>query len=336
VIGEHVMLPPALGLLALVPLVWWVLHNSEGARGRRLERLIGPRTRALAGNASTRRRRLRHGLSLAGFTLAVLAVVQPAWGVDPDKVQARGVDVVVCLDVSRSMLAQDLAPDRLGRAHDEIRALTRRAQGDRIGLVAFAGDARLMIPLTRDMDSVDDLVEGIDPSCVGLGGTNIGAALEQALSALEGGDRGHHETILLISDGEDLEGEGLAAAAACAERNITVHTLGLGSTLGSKIALTAEDGGETFLKDRAGNDVVSVLDASGLRAIAEATGGEYVDLSRVRRPLVELYESRILPMAGKVGRGDRSVRKNHFQWPLVLAFFLFLGEFAISERRVRR
>ncbi len=332
---ELVLLPAAFGLLGLVPLIWWFLRSSEGARARRLQRLVGPRTPVLAGNASTRRRRLRHALSVGGFALAILAVVQPAWGIDPKKVHARGVDVLICLDVSRSMLARDLEPHRLGRAHEEIRTLSRRTHGDRLGLVAFAGDASLSIPLTRDMDSFADLVETTDPSRVELGGTNIGAALEEALKALEGGDMGHHEAIILISDGEDLEGRGLATAQACKERNITVHCMGLGSPLGSKIAL-ASDGGEVFLRDRSGIEVVTHLDDASLRAIAEETGGSYSDLSQTSRPLVELYETRILPMAGKVGRGDRSVSSNHFQWPLLLAFLFFLGEFSISERRVHR
>ena len=335
-LADLVLLPAAFGLLALVPPVWWFLRSSERIRAQRLERFVGPRTPVLAGESSTRRRRLRHTLSVGGFALAILAVVQPAWGIDPRKLELRGVDVLVCLDVSRSMLARDLQPDRLGRAHDEIRTLSRRVRDDRLGLVAFAGDARLMIPLTRDMDSFAELVERVDTLSVDRGGTDLGAALETALSALEGGSLGNHEAILLVSDGEDLEGRGLRAAQACKDQNITVHCVGLGSAIGSKIALR-NGAGESFLRDRRGRDVVSRLDDSGLRAIAAATGGEYLDVSQAARPLVQLYESHLLSMAGKATASlEGKARKNHFQWPLLAAFLLFLVEFSLSERRSRR
>ena len=335
---ELVLWPAALLFLLAVPLVWTLFHASERARARRLERLVGPRAPVLAGNASSRRRRLRATLSLGGFALAILAAVQPAWGIDPEKVQSRGVDVLVCLDVSRSMLARDLEPSRLGRARDEIRALANRVQGDRLGLVAFAGDARLRVPLTRDMESFTELVGACDPSSVELGGTDLGAALESALAALEAGEAsaaGSETAILLITDGEDLEGRGLAAAQACRDAGAVVHCVGLGSALGSKIAVE-RDGDQAFLRDRAGAEVVTRLDARGLEAIAAATGGSYLDLGATSRPLVELYEARILPMAGKAASGDRSALRNHYQWPLGLAFLLFLAEFAVSERRIRR
>ena len=336
------LFPAGLGFLALLPLVYLFLHSSERTRELRLGSWIGPRVQTLAGKNSPRRRGLRHALSLSGFSAAIFAVVQPAWGVDPEKVQVRGVDLFLCLDVSRSMLAQDLAPDRLRRAHIEIDALSKRARGDRLGLVAFAGDARLVVPLTRDMDTFSELVHSSGPLSANRGGTNVGAALETALkalpsSSLEGGDAkrqlGNHEVIVLISDGEDLEGRGLSAARLCKDRNVMVHCVGVGSSLGSKIAIEEEEG-SGFLRDRSGQEVVTQLDEEGLSAVAEMTGGQYLSLGENPRALVSLYEAHVLGMEGKQGNGDPNARRNHYQWPLFLAFVFFAIELAMSERRV--
>ena len=129
---------------------------------------------------------------------------------------ARGVDILVCLDVSRSMLAQDLQPSRLARAQEEIRALAARTESDRVGLVLFAGDARLAVPLTRDKDSFASLASRASPLSVERGGSDVGAALDTALGALTGA----HEVILLLTDGEDLEARGLQAARRCRDRGI--------------------------------------------------------------------------------------------------------------------
>ena len=206
--------------------------------------------------------------------LAVVAALQPLWGEGTASSSARGADVVVCLDVSRSMLARDVPPSRLAAAKREIRALARTRAGDRLALVLFAGEARLAAPLTSDVESFCEIVDLADPLSVGRGGTDLGAALEAALAALEGA-AGDHAAVILVTDGEDLGGRGLRAAEACKARNVAVHCVGFGSAGGAKIPV-AGDGGTTFLRDRGGAEVVSALDPDGLRRIAEATGGEAV------------------------------------------------------------
>jgi Ca-activated chloride channel family protein len=328
--------PQAWPILALVPLVLALLLVLEARRRRRLARLVGPeRQQSLCSDLSAGRRRLRVILLLAGLALACTAVLQPLFGEEVLKIQQRGVDVVVCLDVSRSMLARDLPPDRLTRAKREVTALSERLRGDRMGVVAFAGEARLTIPLTQDMDTLRGLLDHVDIYSVPKGGTDLGAALQSSLAALEGAS-GDHEVIILLTDGEDLEGRGLAATAKAVERNITVHCVGFGSTRGSKIAV-AEDGGETFLKDRSGDEVVSSMDPESLRKIAELTGGEFLRADAMPLPLVELYEKRIEPSAKKVyEEEERREGKNRFQWPLLGAVVLWLLELAMVDRRRRR
>jgi len=318
-----------LGLL-LVPVVWYASRRLLRRGGERLARLIGPRTERLA--ATVGPRGMRAGLLLAGVAALVIAVAQPKWGVDVRKVEHRGIDLLVCLDVSRSMLARDLAPSRLVRAQREIRALAERMRGDRLGLIVFAGEARLRIPLTSDTDTFADLVDTTDTISVSKGGTDIGAALEVALRVLEG-QSGSHEAVLLITDGEDLGQHGLEVARRCKENNITVHCLGIGSELGSKIAIT-EDGKESFLRDRDGNEVITFMDGAGLRRIAETTGGGYTDAIGSETPLLDLYAAHIMPMARKAfTAADRRERKNRFQWPLLAAFLLLMLEFSMTDRR---
>ena len=323
--------PAALPALLLVPLAWWGLRELDRARARRLVRLVGPRTRRLAAELSEDRRRVSRALWTGGLALALLAAAQPLLGVEVRRVEHRGVDLFVCLDVSRSMLAGDLQPSRLESAHGEIRALADRVRGDRVGLVAFAGEARLCVPLTRDMDTFAELAELTDPLSVERGGTDLGAALDAAREAFEERS-GRHEAILLVTDGEDLEQRGLRAARACHEAGIAVHCAGFGSPRGSKIAVGSPSN-ESFLRDRAGEEVVSAMDPAGLRRIAEATGGSFADAQASPRPLVELYRTRVLPMARKsFSAEERRERKNRFQWPLLLALAFWILEFSRSDR----
>src|SRR5690606_36032526 len=246
----------------------------------------------------------------------------------------RGLDLVVCLDLSRSMLSRDVAPSRLARARAEIRALAERVRGDRLALATFAGYARLAVPLTRDRQSFADLVDLADPATVTRGGTDLGAALDAALGAVPE-DLAADAAIVLVTDGEDLEQRGLAAARRCAERGVAVHCLGLGSTLGSKIAVEGPDG-ETFLRDASGEEVVSALDRDGLAAIAAAGSGRFVTTERRTPVLAELYDHHLAGAA----RASRSAapgegRRNRFQWPLLAAFVLLILELGFGGRSRR-
>ncbi len=321
-------------LLLALPLLWLALFALEQAGLRRLARVAGARAPFLAADLCQRKRRVRRGFFLGACLLALLAALQPTWGEGARTLERRGADLLICLDVSRSMLAPDLAPTRLERAQQDIRQLCERARGDRFGLVACAGEAQLIVPLTRDLESFASLAEAAGPLSVGRGGTDLGAALACALEAL-GGRSGEHEAVLLLSDGEDLEGRGAEVARACRERGITVHCVGFGSALGSKIAL-AEAGGEAFLRDRSGAEVVSALDAAGLRRIAEAAGGEYLEAAATAAPLLDLYEARVLEGARRAFEAEvLRGRENRFQWPLAAALLLWLLELLLTDRRRR-
>jgi Ca-activated chloride channel homolog len=322
--------PEFLWWLLLVPAVGLTLWWCDRLAARKLSRLLAGRVGGLVPGHRPKGARLARRLFLSALIFAVLAAAQPRWGEGDRRVEERGIDIVLCLDVSRSMLARDLAGSRLDRAKAEIRALAARVEGDRIGLVLFAGEARLFVPLTRDTGSLAELAMQADPLAVPLGGTDLGAALLAALGALPE-KTGQHEVVLLLTDGDDLEGRGLSVARAFRERGITVHAVGFGSPLGAKIPIEGP-GGETFLKDRSGREVVSSMDEESLRAIAELTGGEFIEVAR--ESLTDLYEDRIRKMARETFLAEeRRERKNRFQVPLLAAFLLLMVEMLWCGRR---
>jgi Ca-activated chloride channel homolog len=324
--------PAALPVLLLAPLVALALVVIDRRRWRRLLELAGPRALSLSPDLSLAARRWRNALLAAGLLLALVAVLQPQWGAAEASSGERGIDVVVCLDVSRSMLAADMPPSRLERAKREVRALADRARGDRLGLVVFAGEPRLVVPLTEDVATFLELLGEVDPQSVERGGTDLGAALEAALEALPA-DHPESEAIVLVTDGEDLAGGGRRAAEACRARGVAVHAVGMGSSMGSKIPV---EGGSQFLRDRDGRDVLSAMDSTSLRAIAAAAGGEFVDASASPQPLVLLHDRRLRAMPRRPrGGDDRRETPNRFQWPLAAAVGLWLLEACLGDRRPR-
>jgi Ca-activated chloride channel family protein len=334
--------PWAAAALPAVPLLVWWLARRERRRAQRLARVAGARVARLAAEVDARRRRAQRLAFGAGLACLVLACMQPRWGAVVDETIEPGVDVIVCLDVSRSMLARDVAPSRLLRAQSEIEALAARARGDRFGLVAFAGEARLVVPLTRDAETFAQLARATDPVAVRIGGTDLGQAIDVAVAALAAG-RGRGEgdaldgAIVLLTDGEDFGGGGRAAAQRAAERGVRVHCVGFGSALGSKITVDGADGREEFLRARGGDEVVSALDARGLRAIAAAGGGVFADAGERADALVAVHEGRVVPQArAAVRRAAGEQKRNRHRVPLALALALLLCELALSDRRRAR
>jgi len=321
-------------LLFLAPVLWLAVRFGDRLRARRLQALVGPRLGALVSPAS--RRPVRRLLLALALLLASVAALVPESRASAAGTNWRGTDLVVCLDVSRSMLARDMAPDRLTRAKREIIALAGAAQGDRLALVVFAGDARLVVPLTQDALSFAGLAAGVEPSAAGRGGTDIGAALDRARTALPAAadDRTKRfAAVLLLTDGEDLAGGGLDAARALHEAGVAVHCIGFGSTRGSKITVE-DDGPSHFLRDRKGADVISSLDAPALRRLAEETGGSYVDARSEDEALAHLYTERILPAArASVEHGDEEERGFPYQVPLLFAFLLGTTALWLGEGR---
>jgi len=315
-------------LLAL-PVAWallWALFD----RSRRAVRRYGAR----GGDAVPRPllQSLRLTLLLG---LGLVCWMDPRYGDEPVSVERRGLDLIFCLDTSRSMLARDLEPTRLARALQDIRAVLPDLEGgDRVGLVVFAGQARLWIPLTHDLDSFRGLLDEVDTETVKTGGTDLAAALRKAL---ETADVEHNKTtaVVLLTDGEDLAGAGRQAATELHDQGIVVHAIGYGSSMGSKITVAA-DGGETFLRDQDGAEVVSKMDPESLRAVANVTGGEFLRADAMVLPLNELHAKRLLPMQKRsYDAGEQTGKRARYQWVLLPLLVLLLFEIAMAGGRHR-
>jgi Ca-activated chloride channel homolog len=231
----------------------------------------------LAPGASRWRPAVQGGLQGLGLLLFGLALAQPQCGTKSELTKRRGIDVVVVLDASKSMLARDVQPSRLERAKLELTTLLDELKGDRVGLVAFAGDAFVQSPLTSDYSAVKLFLRAVDPEQMPQGGSNIGEALILAKQVLENADRGAKErVVVLLSDGEDLVGEVDEAVAALKEANVQVLTVGVGSEQGEPIPVYNRRGEFVdYKKDSSGETVITRLDRAGLTRIAEATGGAF-------------------------------------------------------------
>lgn len=267
--------------------------------------------------------------------LALLCWMDPRHGDEPIAVERRGLDLIVCLDTSRSMLAGDMEPTRLSRALQDVRAvLPELAGGDRTALVVFAGQARLWIPLTHDLDAFRGLLDEVDTEVVKVGGTDLAAALRKALE-LADPDNLKTTAVLLLTDGEDLAGAGRQAALELKDKGLVVHAVGYGSAMGSKI--TVEQGGqEAFLRDKQGNEVVSRMDDESLRRVAAVTGGEFVRAEAMALPLVELQRKRLLPMQKRsYDAGEQTGKQARYQWVLLPLLVLLLWEIAMAGGRHR-
>ncbi len=259
----------AVGVLALV----LALRRRSRVRTFLSERLVDK----LAPGTSRWRPATQSALQGAGLVLFGLALAQPQCGTTSELTKRRGIDVVVALDASRSMLARDVQPSRLERAKLELATLLDELKGDRVGLVAFAGDAFIQSPLTSDYSAVKLFLRAVDPEQMPQGGSNIGEALLLSKQVLDNADRGAKErVVVLLSDGEDLTGQVNEAVAALKDANVQVLTVGVGSEQGEPIPVYNRRGEFVdYKKDSNGETVITRVDRAGLSAIADATGGAF-------------------------------------------------------------
>jgi Ca-activated chloride channel family protein len=258
-----------LGLLALV----LALRRVSRVRSLLNERLA-PK---LAPGVSEWRPAVQGGLYGLGLMLFGFALAQPQCGSKSELLKRKGIDVVVVLDASKSMLARDVQPSRLERAKLELATLLDELKGDRVGLIVFAGDAFIQSPLTSDYSAVKLFLKAVDPDQMPQGGSNIGAALKLSKQVLDNADRGAKErVIVLLSDGEDLFGEVNEAMDALKDGNVQVLAIGVGSESGEPIPIYNRRGEFVdYKKDTNGETVITRMDRAGLTAIAEATGGSF-------------------------------------------------------------
>jgi len=316
--------------LALIPAVAAFFVWARRRRRRALESFVSSGLLpAVAPDVDPRRRTIRAALLTTATLGLVIALGGPMWGFHWEEVHRQGVDLIVAIDTSRSMLATDVKPDRLARAKLAVQDLLAQLHGDRVGLVAFAGRAFVQCPLTLDYGAFAESLDAIDVGIIPKGGTALAEAIDASLDAFEG-RQGSHQALLLITDGEDHEGKVKDAVKRASERGVKIYTVGIGTPGGDLIPL--ESG--SFLKDRNGQVVKSRLDENTLKEIAVDTGGVYLHAAGAKFGLTELYRDYVDKMEKRELSSSLEKRfEQRFQIPLALAFVLLLLEPLVGERR---
>lgn len=278
------------------------------------------------------KQRLKPILIVLVAGLLAFSLLEPRWGYRWEDIRRRGIDLLVAVDTSKSMLADDIKPSRLARAKREVEDLLGLVRGDRVGLIAFAGRAFVLCPLTLDYGALRIFINDLSVSTIPRGGSNIGAAIEKAIDAFETGP-GKHKALLLITDGENLEGDYEAAARKAKQEDIRIFTIGIGGEEGTPITLTDERGSR-YLKDREGNIVVSKLNESALQKIALLTGGAYHRATPRGLELDLIYKDRIAKMdKKKLETTRKKIYEHRFQWPLAVALALLFLESILGEKK---
>jgi len=330
---EH---PQILWLLLVIPpallaFFWWAMRSRQKLLVQFIEaRLLSQLTVGI----SPARQKIRFGCLVLAVALLIVTLARPQHGFDLQEVEQRGLDIVVAVDTSKSMLATDIAPNRLERAKLAALELMQKAGTDRMGLVAFAGDAFLECPLTIDNTAFQQCVQALDVNSIPQGGTAIAAAINTALTAFKEDSR--HKVLVLLTDGEDNDTGALEAAQNAAKAGLKIFAIGIGTAAGDLLRVTEANGNSDYVRDEQGNVVKSHLNEALLQQIAGAAGGFYLPM-RGANAIDTLYERGLAPLPKSEGR-ERLVRRYHeqYHWPLTFAMLLLLVELFLPERKLER
>lgn len=315
---------PAVGLF----LAWAWKTRQALMRQFVMSRLLSQ----LTVGVSPRRQKARYALLVSAVALLFFALAGPRYGFEWEEARQRGLDIVVAIDTSRSMLATDLAPNRLERSKLEALDLLKLARNDRLGLVAFAGTSFLQCPLTLDEDAFRQSVQALDAGIIPQGGTDVSGAIRTALSAFKD-EKENHKILVVFTDGEDHEQGAVEAAREAAKAGLKVFTVGVGTAAGELIRVQDEKGAQEFLKDDSGNVVKSKLNERLLQEVATVANGFYLPL-RGTKTMATLYEQGLAPLPKS--ESDSKLFKKYYEryaWPLGLAIVLLIIEMFIPDRK---
>lgn len=289
----------------------------------------------LAEDASGAKRLLRFVLVVTAFGFGVVGLANPQIGTRMEEVKLEGVDMFIALDVSMSMKAEDIKPNRLEKAKFSIRSLINKLAGDRIGLIVFAGEAYTQFPLTTDYSAANLFLDVVDVDVVPVQGTAIGAAIRRALDSFNFEEQ-TTRVLVIISDGENTEGDALGPAEEAAKKGVLIYTVGMGSPAGAPIPVYNAAGRQVdFKRDRAGNIVVTKLDEVGLQKLASIGSGQYFRGTSTQNELDEIYAVINGLQKREFGVKQFTDYEARFQYFLAVAVVLLLVEGLLSEKRIR-
>ncbi|MFO8053706.1 MAG: VWA domain-containing protein [Bacteroidales bacterium] len=319
--------------LALIPLLV-LFHIATNYRRRK-------KINALADNdlyiyltpqASNTRRNWKFTLFVMALFFLIVALANPQIGSKMEKAEKKGVDLIVALDVSRSMLATDLSPNRLASAKRALNRLINRLEGDRIGLVIFAGQAYKQFPITTDYAAAKMFLQAVSTEIAPTQGTAIGEAIEKSINSMN--DKAdNNQAVIVISDGENHEDNPLQMAEKAAEKGIIIHTIGIGSLKGAPIPISNRPGTGRYLQDNKGNTVISQLNQQMLQDIAKAGNGTYIHASNTKTGVNALYEEVQKMKAKEFDTLVYADYEDRFQYPLAIALLLLIIEHLMYNRK---
>jgi len=322
--------------LALLPfllgLFWWVRILRKRAIARfgnpsLLQRLMPTISKYKVG--------IKFLLVIGAIAFLVLGLANPQIGTKLEEVKREGVDIMIALDVSNSMKAEDIKPNRLESAKREISRMLEKLQNDRIGIIVFGGESYLHLPLTADYSAARLILSTVDVDVVPIQGTAVGSSIKLAMKSFVAGEK-KHKVIIVITDGENHEDDAISAAKDAREEGSFVHTIGMGSPDGAPIPIyqnPASAGPVGFKQDREGKIVLTKLDEAGLQQIADAGGGKYIRATTQQDELDAILKDIESMEKKEFGAKVFTEYEDRFQYFLSAALFLLAMEFFISERK---
>jgi len=324
--------PDFLYLLFILPVLIGFYVYSISSKKRAIKKYGNPQLLSeLMPEVSPKRQHLKFWFLFASITLVIFIIAGPQFGSKLETVKRQGVEIMVCLDVSNSMLAEDVAPNRLDKSKQMLSRLTDGFSNDKVGLIVFAGDAFTQLPITSDYISAKMFLSSINPSMVSTQGTAIGAAINLAVRSFTPNEASD-KAIILITDGENHEDDAIGAAQKAAEKGVHVNIVGMGQPQGAPIPI---GGGNNFLKDKEGNVVITKLNEQMCQEIAAAGNGMYVRADNTNSALKALQSEIEKMNKSELDSKVYSEYNEQFQVLAWIALFLLIVEFLIMDRKNR-
>jgi len=324
--------PDFLYLLFILPFLIGFYIYSAILKRKAIKKYGNPKLLSeLMPDVSYKRQHLKFWLLFAAITLVIFIIAGPQFGSKLETIKRQGVEIMVCLDVSNSMLAEDVAPNRLEKSKQMLSRLTDGLVNDKVGLIVFAGDAFTQLPITSDYISAKMFLSSINPSMVSSQGTAIGAAINLAMRSFTPNEASD-KAIILITDGENHEDDAIGAAKKAAEKNIHVNIVGMGQPQGSPIPI---GGGNNFMKDKGGNVVVTKLNEQMCQEIAAAGNGMYVRADNTNTALKALQGEIDKMNKSEIDSKIYSEYNEQFQILAWVVLFLLILEFIVLDRKNR-
>lgn len=321
--------------LLLIPVFFFLFNISTAIGRRRMKRFGDPEVLSiLMPDVSKSRPTIKLILYAFALSFIIMAIARPQYGTRLQEIKRKGIEIIIAMDVSNSMMAEDIQPNRLEKAKQAVSKMVDRLVNDRIGLIVFAGKAYSQIPITNDYASAKMFLSSISPGIVPVQGTAIGAAIDLAMSSFTP-DEEMNRALIIITDGENHEDDPLAKAEQANKQGIKVYTIGVGLPKGSPIPQSLT-GQRNFLKDKDGEVVISKLDEKMLQDIASVGGGKYIRANNTRLGLNALFEDINKMEKKEIEARVYSEYEDIYQYPIVLALILLITEYLLLERKNRK